>query len=705
MHWFEAVVNVIVGLISGFATRNIAFAFAFAILFSGLGIYAVFVLRPHLKFMLAVRGGTRNILSASAKGQWTAEDRLAAIDKGIKGNPVLGAAWRAYRTGLRPNPKLPGEFVNPVDPHGWFALGRLPGRGYEKWAATMAGVSLTVGLLFTFVGLTAALFRVGEAGSDTAQLRLAIAAILQISSAKFITSMAGIVAFIGWTLAARAHASAQAKAAIAFAAAVQALTSPVSPEALLLDLLENARDGASRLKTLSDDMAVAFDSSLGRRLDALPAAVGKILQPALESSVRPVVDAIQGMGSSIGSGNHAALEGMIAGLVDGVQNATGREMGLLVDAMREAAGELMKAKSGIGAGGAEFEGSLARAAEGMTASSARMAEAMERRTGEIDARMQRIDDALSAGASRFDTMGAAMTGQVTDGLRMAMETIAAAAQAGADVARGQAQAGLAPVLGELSKLIGEIRNSAEESRSALVAGGKSAAQDLGSALSKAGDELSSASGTASGILVRSFEDATARMVTAVESAAGGYRTATDALASRISAVEQGFAGLDQSMRRSVGQLDAAGGAIIAAGRTFGDASDQMQKAAAPVLATLAGVEAAASASRDALRHVRDTSSAMQAAATATTASSEAAATAFRSYEQRFASVDAGLGQTIARLRDGVVELGSKVTEVVSHYDEHLGRAVGLLRGGVEEMAAAVESLGDKLQEPALGGAG
>ncbi len=91
----------------------------------------------------------------------------------------------------------------------------------------MAGVCLTLGLLFTFVGLSAALFKVGDAGTNTNELRSAISEILRISSAKFITSMAGIVAYIIWTVVARSYESAQTKLACELATAVQALSHPL----------------------------------------------------------------------------------------------------------------------------------------------------------------------------------------------------------------------------------------------------------------------------------------------------------------------------------------------------------------------------------------------------------------------------------------------------------------------------------------------
>jgi hypothetical protein len=391
MYFFESLMNFIILAISHFDTKEIAFQVAFSILTASLIIWVVFVLRPHLKFAGMMKTAIKLVLGTAKDQKLSSDDKLASINKGLKGNSVLKEAWVPYQKSLRKDPDRKDGKLNPVDPHAWFSIDRLPGRGYEKWASTMAGVSLTVGLLFTFIGLTAALFKVGEAGADTAQLRVAIADILRISSAKFITSMAGIVAYIAWTLIARAHTSSQSKLASRLASAVQTLSVPVTPEALLMDQLEQAKQQTERMKTQADDMAIAFDRVVGQRFDALPAAVNAVLRPALDHSMRPVVEAIQDMGTTIGAGNQAAVSGMIKDLMTGVQDATGRDMSILAESIREAAAELTAAKSGIGNGGAEFGQMLARASEGMNTASARMVEAMEGRIGDLDDRMKSID--------------------------------------------------------------------------------------------------------------------------------------------------------------------------------------------------------------------------------------------------------------------------------------------------------------------------
>ena len=129
MQIFEAVIDFFVFIISQFSNREIAFACAFGILISGVCLYLVVVLRPHLAFMKSVQSGIVSARSAKANTAWSGEDRLVAVTKAVAKDYVLGAAWSAYRRGLRPNPRKAGELVNPVDPYSWFALERMPGPG------------------------------------------------------------------------------------------------------------------------------------------------------------------------------------------------------------------------------------------------------------------------------------------------------------------------------------------------------------------------------------------------------------------------------------------------------------------------------------------------------------------------------------------------------------------------------------------------
>nr|WP_294529493.1 hypothetical protein [uncultured Rhodopila sp.] len=93
MYWFEAVVNVIVLLISEFRTREVAFAFAFAILIVGLVGYIIMVFRPHHALVRAVRGATKAV-QVAARESSTDEDKLAKLQKRLSKTPFSAPPGR-----------------------------------------------------------------------------------------------------------------------------------------------------------------------------------------------------------------------------------------------------------------------------------------------------------------------------------------------------------------------------------------------------------------------------------------------------------------------------------------------------------------------------------------------------------------------------------------------------------------------------------
>ena len=140
-----------------------------------------------------------------------------------------------------------------------------------------------------------------------------------------------------WTVAGRVVLLGQHDAAAALATKVQRLSTLVTAEVLLMDELIAAREQTDRMRTLADDVAIAFEARLsevvGRRLDAFPTHMGEL--------IRPVVEAIQGMGGS---------------LSQGADNALAR----VAERLEQAAQTIQAAQGGIGASGTEFGSSSPR---------------------------------------------------------------------------------------------------------------------------------------------------------------------------------------------------------------------------------------------------------------------------------------------------------------------------------------------------------
>ena len=191
---FTPLVEALSSAIGGFDNKYLAFAIALAILFGACLVWARMHFWGHrhwLKPILQVTKGLREVERRVA----SPEQRIDEANQVFSTVPDIEPLWREYHKHLRRNPEANG-YLNLVDPRAWFSLDALPGRGYEQWCGTWAGVFLTVGLLFTFLGLSAALLIVGSIDfSDTAAIRDAIARILGVSSAKFITSIAGLLAY------------------------------------------------------------------------------------------------------------------------------------------------------------------------------------------------------------------------------------------------------------------------------------------------------------------------------------------------------------------------------------------------------------------------------------------------------------------------------------------------------------------------------
>jgi hypothetical protein len=633
----------------------------------------------HWVFISRLRVGSGAIDSVTAEATWSPADRLNAITKALEGNTALSGAWSLYRGTLRDDPRREGAFINLIEPRSWFTPERLPGHGYEKWAGTFAGVFLTIGLMFTFVGLSAALFKVGDAGADAVHLRQAINGILSVSSAKFITSIAGIVLFICWTLIARCFVSSQNKATSRFASRVQGLTTLLSPEGILVDQLLAAREQTDRMRTLADDVAVAFEAKLTNlvvpHLEAFPEKV--------EASLTPVVQAIEHMGANIGDGAKQGIQDTVREMIQGMSSAAGEEMRSVVKALKSAADELKAAQGSMGSSGDHFGSALREAADGITASVAKMTDAIERRLGDLEGRIERVDDALDRGATSISGMSASMSDAARLALEQALKTVSDEAARAAEQARQQSQAHMEPLLAGLRDLISEIRSAANEGKEYLANGGKVAADTLTTAAVDLGGQLSVASSEASAKLSKAAASMAERMDGAVEQ----------------------FRQIEAAVADQVHQLRRAGQAIDLAGNAFGSASERLRQAAEPVSITLERVEASARHATDTLRIATAANDTMREASARLADVSKSASEVFESYQKRFEGTDRALGTTVRTLIDGSIELSRQFSEIVGELDRHLTEAVGKLATGVQDIRDMTRDLSEVASEMRLAGLG
>jgi hypothetical protein len=674
--------ELIVAAIGWFDSKEKATAVVFMMiaLFAASAGWLVF---RHVSFVRGVGAATSAVRRSLAEGNWSPADRLNGITVALKPNQVMGDVWSHYHATLREDPRLPGGFVNLVDPTAWFAVRNLKGSGYDKWASTWASVFLCLGLLFTFIGLSAALMKVGNV-DDAAHLREGINGILSVSSAKFITSIFGILLFIIWVVGGRLLSAGQQGAAAEFAFEVQKVTTLVTPEVLLMDQLLASREQAERMRTLKDDISVAFEAKLsevvGQRLDGFPEHIG--------NSIRPIVEAINGMGGSLSQGADDA-------------------MGRVADRLEQAAAAIHAAQGGIGSSGEAFGNTVVQAAATMSETVTRMASAFDDKMVALEQRIGGVDSALRQGASSISGITEGMSVVTGAALKQALETISAQAANGAEQARQQAEAAMRPLLQSMQALAEQISRQAVEGSGSLVEGSRSAANLLTSAAGGVGDRMVELEAR-----IGRIDEAMARGAQAIQGVSAGMSDAASATLTRAleAIADQAARAADQTREQTVAAMQPltqglqevmaelrtraaeGSGHLVAGGKS---ASEALIAAAGGITTTMAGLEArigsidaALSKGSQSIASIGDelsraTSSAL--GASLETISQEAARGAEQARQQSHAAMEP--------LLVGLTSLAEQIRDQAAAGRDTL---VDGGRAAAETLAAAAERMADQL---------
>ena len=273
-----------------FSGRSLAVGIALSILGAALLLWLLTLVPAERRFL----GPLRQIARALRvlRGKEIAPEAAFAEADTLFAATDLALAWRRYRSRVEFED---GQAMSYADPGDFFALVYLPGHGYPKWSATLAGVFLTVGLFFTFVGLSAALLQLGGDGHDSlspAQLKRAVEGILAVSSVKFITSIAGILAYIFWSVVARQQSGNPGPG--------RGRPPAGNPRAFDLCRAGNAAAPAIAAGGVPNAQFGALAANLSARLDAAFSKMSQTLSDGAASAFTPLRDELAAMSARVG---------------------------------------------------------------------------------------------------------------------------------------------------------------------------------------------------------------------------------------------------------------------------------------------------------------------------------------------------------------------------------------------------------------------
>lgn len=662
----------------GFLNRAVAWLFgepdaalwiSASILAGCAGIIIYHLIKHHNPLSAALKSRVAAVADVRAaettdEAQQIFSDRFEEIDaamtKGGKEAHEIRQAWSQFRETILDDTETPKRATMRADEY-FLHLG-----DDTRVLAWWANLFVAFGLTFTFLGIVAALTMTVitlNSGAGSTNMTPALISLLTITSVKFWTSIAGVVASIVLRYFDRLwHARTQR----GFERIVDALDKGTlfsPPQRIAAAQLRETQEQTAALKTFSHELAVAIGEKL-------------------ESQIQPMVNVLGGIQSSIDDFKSGSFNQIGKELSEAISRNAGTEMQQLGAALTDMTTKLSSMHEQIEGSGKAAHEQIATAARDFSSASERMTEMFATLNQRIEATGTKLTDSANAASEdalgRFSEMTSGMQAAF-DQMRGEVADIGTRLTAGADAAATRN----ADVLSRAADALEAATSRASESM------GKA----IDDAVAKAADESAKAISSAFATFGERFESVSAGLVDTLRSTAGRM----EALASSIERSAQASDAHASSVTKASDKAESVSTSLTRA-------ANDLENAASPIRSATEAINAAVSRVQSSLeRHAETTGAAqtqMSDIAEKLGETTEAATRAWSDYRSRFEDVDRALAASLDQIKNASGEHAQSLTEQVGRVDTALADAVEKLGAGLDplrELAGQIEDLLGKLQ--------
>lgn len=514
----------------------------------------------------------------------------------IEKRPSLGTPWHATQArvlALESQGRARGVLLGTVEDV--WRVERLLQRHFNlAMFEAVPNIAVGVGLLFTFGFLTLALTDATAALSAKGNINPVEATnkLLGNAGGKFLSSLAGLLVSLVWTVWGRRRIVRLERAAAEVVEAIETLWPPIGAEAavaeqliqlgkvgetliaqqgvqtqlqattqdqvaLTEELLVEAREQTGSLKRFETDLAVSIGN-----------AITNSFGPQMEQMTQRLEQAITHLSDRIGTMNEDALRKMMDDFSQMIRSNTDSEMEKFKETLVALAGNLQTASDQLrtGVGGAadalgeatrDMTSSLANAAQGLVESVKGMDEVMDKARASV----QEVDATLVRAAA----MGAQGMTRVEATLETTDQVLQRMTESGADWLK--VSSGLQNLSAGIAEACDAVEELAQEQK-AVVASVRSATPEALQAVSRMSELLDGSARSAAQSMgqVQSAMDKTSKDLSGVVS------SISDGVVQYTQQVAQLHQAMDAEMAKAVGKL---GGAIQNLDDTIGELNDSL----------------------------------------------------------------------------------------------------------------------------------
>lgn len=626
------------------------------------------------------------------------------VDKVLRQGQPFGHAWGEFRQVLiDPDPDEAQPVIrNTIRPAFYFNLHDL-GLHFRGFHA-LPNVFVGLGLLFTFVGLVAALHfaaqGVGEA--DLEHTQEALTNLLHAATFKFYTSIAGLLSSLAFGFLLRASISHLERRLDDLCEALEQRMVFETAEGIAFRGLLEAKEQTRQLKVFNTDLAMTLGQQLEAALDRVlpqhlvPAtqAVGEhlgTLPSHLQTAVEPVVQRLDRVVQDLAQQSSTGIGDLAREFHANLQDAAGNQMRSLASSVGQLVETLNGTSGQIGSSGNQLAGQVQAASAELVAAAAAIGTTVRELSAQV-----RSDAAASADAKQeqLEKLQAAMS-EMSDRVAGVMGEAERRVRDSAATAAGEMGQRLADAAAALERSAAMIGTTIGQATQELALSSNQAGAALRERGGEIAGQLAAASRAAAEEAERHLRGAAQGMSEELRTVAAQMAAAMGALVEQLRATTQGVTSVNARLDDHCRALDVATDRAKATAVALDGNAASLNKASAPLLQvgqTIASsVDGLAKSNASAVATFKATQQQAETLARELAETLEELRDVWRQHAGRFHHVDEELGKAFEKMVEGAKGNAQAIRDFTNEIDNGLADSVGRIGG-------AVEALGEFTQE-------
>ncbi|MBF0436002.1 MAG: anti-phage defense protein ZorA [Magnetococcales bacterium] len=659
------------------------------------------------------------------------------FDAKMNKSRFLCHGWSEYKETLLPQSKNSNVIESTIRPSDFINLTELEHAGLKlKWFHNIPGTFVGFGLLFTFIGLVAALFfasqaiqAVGGEGIDatqqTVKMQGALAQLLSAATFKFWTSIAGLGSSIVLGMVYRFSVRWLDKRLNALCREIERCTRTVTTEMLANRQLNELREQSTQLKEFTGQLAF----NLGK---ALEEALRNAMPGVMHEAMLPVSEKLDSVTQNISNMNESAIQTMTQEFGSVVSANAGSEIRGASEALISVKDALLETSKAVAGSGSGLSGQIAEAAgdlraaakaitEGMSGITASVRNDVDKTRDTLDAQLRAATDGLTqvaeiirgsladaGGVMRNSTheAGTLFAQQIADAVARVETGTQANANAiqealgqlrdvtmnatGAMTTRTQTVVQTMRETSEqmaqsVAAITGQIRQGAVDGVAGLTERLVKAAEAMQEASHRNSDHIGEAveriiaagsqAETGVGQAAAKVVSSTDQVLTRFQESIGKVRATMDAVEGKIGLHAQALDGVNRAARETEGSLSTAARALVDAGQPLKQATQTLREA---IDNSTRSIETTVKALDE--THRQSTTLSKELSGTL-----QELQTIWNRHANRFDKADENLGNALIKIKDISDKNTTILEEQVQKIDGALAQTVNIFAGNIEEL--------------------